>query len=596
MIGTESGWMAAAADVLRALNADEPRDAVLGRVARHTCELVRVERCSVMLLDDGGERLVVRAGHALTEHYLHDLDAAHPLLVHPAERASDLPAAQAVRERRTVLLPDVTATETLQPWRELVRSEGIRSVLAVPLGDVEGDDPVAGVLVGYTTTVREFGADELALVELMAQYAATVLKTADLRAAEQRTIADLLRERERREWAERQDRNVMRLLLDDAGLDDVLDALAGALGASVALEALDGTILGRAGTPTPGVPPQPEARSGRTLARALSTVDDDRRAVRLRPARGRRAWVVPVAVADELAARLWVSRPDPGPSSGADAEWPDRPVIERFSLLVALELLKRRRAVETELRLTRDLAVELVSGTGDERSLLDRARALGHDLARPHTVVLVPGPLPAVSGTAGTAALVGGLAARLGSRPLAGEHDGALVVLVPGDATGRDPLAAALTRLTDARGAVVLGRTVTELADYPVAWRTVRTAHRLAGGDGTLIDLDRLGVAGMLLETGTPDGLRRLADRRLGALEEHDRSRAGDLVHTLRAWLRTGRSTTETARALHLHPHTVSYRLRRVAALTGTDPRETDGVFELQVALMVRDVQRAGSG
>lgn len=108
-----------------------------------------------------------------------------------------------------------------------------------------------------------------------------------------------------------------------------------------------------------------------------------------------------------------------------------------------------------------------------------------------------------------------------------------------------------------------------------------------------MIDLDRLGVAGMLLETGTPDGLRRLADRRLGALEEHDRTRAGELVHTLRAWLGTGCSTTATARALHLHPHTVSYRLRRVAALTGTDPRETDGVFELQVALMVRDVQRA---
>ncbi len=510
MIGTDSGWMAAAADVLRALNADEPRDALLGRVARHTCELVRVERCSVMLLDDGGERLVVHAGHALTEHYLQDLDAAHPLLVHPADRASDLPAAQAVRERRTVLLPDVTATDTLQPWRELVRSEGIRSVLAVPLGDRDGDDPIAGVLVGYTTSVREFGADELALAELMAQYAATVLKTADLRDAEQRTIADLLRERERREWAEQQDRAMMRLLLDDAGLDDVLAALAGALDASVVLEALDGTVLGRAGTGSPGVPPAAGMRTRRTLARALSTVDAERRAVRLRPARGQRAWVVPVAVADELAARLWVSRPDPGAGTESETEWPDRPVIERFSLLVALELLKRHRAVETELRLTRDLAVELVSGTGR------RAQP-----ARPGPRAR-PRPDPAAH-------------RRAGPRP----------------------------------------------------------ALRHGGPDAGVIDLDRLGVAGMLLETGTPDGLRRLADRRLGALEEHDRTRAGELVHTLRAWLGTGCSTTATARALHLHPHTVSYRLRRVAALTGTDPRETDGVFELQVALMVRDVQRA---
>ncbi len=598
MIGTEPAWMAAASDVLRALNADEPREALLGRVARHTCELVRVERCSVMLLDDGGDRLVVRAGHALTEHYLQDLEAAHPLLVHPDEHESDLPAAQAVRERRTVLLRDVATTDTLRPWRDLVRAEGIRSVLAVPLGG-DGDDPIAGVLVGYTTTVRDFGADELALAELMAQYAATVLKTADLRDAEQRTIADLLRERERREWAEEQDRNVMRLLLDDAGLDDVLDALARALGASVTLEALDGVPLSRAGTRTPGVPPPPGARSGRTLARALSTVDDQRTAVRVRPTRGHRAWVVPVAVADELAARLWVSRPDSDADTDASAEWPDRPVIERFSLLVALELLKRHRAVETELRLTRDLAVELVSGTGDERSLLDRARALGHDLTRPHTVVLVPaggaqgGAVPG-SGPSGTAALVDGLAARLGARPLAGEHDGALVVLVPGDPSGRDTLATALSALAGKRESIVLGRTVTEVADYPVAWRTVRTAHRLAGdGGAAVIDLDRLGVAAMLLETGTPDGLRRLADRRLAGLEEHDRARGGELAHTLRVWLRTGCSTADTARTLHLHPHTVSYRLRRVAGLTGTDPRDQSGVFELQVALMVRDVQRA---
>ena len=540
--------MGAAADVLRALNAGEPRDTLLSRVARHTCTLVRTDSCSVMLLD--GDRLVLRAGHALTSRYRDGLEARAPLLVHPRGDESDLPAAQAVRERRTVVLRDVTATDIRWPWRELALAEGIRSVLAVPLGD-------AGVLVGYTSRVRDFAPDELAAAELMAQYAGTVLTTAELRTAQQETIRRL-------EWVEAQDRKLVRLLLDDAGLDAVLEALAGALAASVTLEAPEGTVLGRAGPELVGVPPS--ARAGRALRRALATVDDRRTMVRAPVGRGARAWVAPIVVGNELAARLWVGRPE----GGEDA---DRAVIERFSLLVALELLKRRRAAETELRLTRDLAVELVSGTSDERSLLDRARALHHDLERPHTLVLMP---------AGSE--VGG---RLGRSLLRGEHEGALLVLVAGEDRAR-----IATAVRDVAGTVVIGPTVRTTGAYPAAWRMTRTAAALADAPG-VVDLERLGVAALLLETGTPHGLCRLADDRLGPLEEHDRARGTALVATLRAWVRSGCSTADTARALHLHPHTVAYRLRRIAELGDTDPRRQEGLFELQAALMVRSVQRA---
>ena len=73
MPATHAEWMTAAADILRALNADEPREALLSRIARHTCALVRTDSCSVMLLDATGERLVLTAGHALTERYRRDL-------------------------------------------------------------------------------------------------------------------------------------------------------------------------------------------------------------------------------------------------------------------------------------------------------------------------------------------------------------------------------------------------------------------------------------------------------------------------------------------------------------------------------------------
>ena len=51
-----------------------------------------------------------------------------------------------------------------------------------------------------------------------------------------------------------------------------------------------------------------------------------------------------------------------------------------------------------------------------------------------------------------------------------------------------------------------------------------------------------------------------------------DNDRSGSLTETLRAYLETG-SVPETARSVVIHPNTVVYRLRRVAEITGYDPR-----------------------
>ena len=69
-------------------------------------------------------------------------------------------------------------------------------------------------------------------------------------------------------------------------------------------------------------------------------------------------------------------------------------------------------------------------------------------------------------------------------------------------------------------------------------------------------------------------GNERVADalrRRVGDVLR-DRDPAGVLVPTLRAYLASG-SVPETARAEHVHPNTVSYRLGRVRELTGLDAR-----------------------
>jgi len=444
--GPRTEWLHAAADVLRALDADESPATLLRRVARHTCALTGADSCAVMLLR--------------------------------ASRIKDVQRA----------------------------------------------------------TIRELEKTNAELT---------------------RVVASLHRERAQREWAEAQDRRLVRLLLEDVGLDGVLGALGEALAARVVLESVDdGSVLAEAG-------------EGPPLTIAGAAVPDEGSAVRV-GLPGVQAWVLTLSIAREPVARLWVAR-DADTDTGTDV----RPVIERFAPLVALELHKRGHAADTALRLTRDLAVDLVTGAGRDVDLRDRARALGRDLTRPHTVVL----LDTVTAETRRA---------LGDGVLVGEDSGAVVALVP-DADRSALVAALICR----KVRVVVGPTVTDTGEYPAAWRIARTAAALT--DAKVVDLEELGVASLLLETGTPDGLRRLADRRLGPLEDHDAQRSTELVATLRAWFDAGGSTSAAARELHVHPHTVGYRLRRVAELTGLDPQRADDVFELRAALVVRAVQQAAT-
>jgi hypothetical protein len=103
------------------------------------------------------------------------------------------------------------------------------------------------------------------------------------------------------------------------------------------------------------------------------------------------------------------------------------------------------------------------------------------------------------------------------------------------------------------------------------------------------------------------DGLLLADDNRLAILLGMDRRLAADiadaaleplggetdlsrqrLTATLDAWLRGRGRTEEVARALHVHPQTVRYRLARLRELFGDRLEDPEGRFELEVALRAR--------
>lgn len=177
-----------------------------------------------------------------------------------------------------------------------------------------------------------------------------------------------------------------------------------------------------------------------------------------------------------------------------------------------------------------------------------------------------------------------------GSGVIAGRRGDALVVLVPTDARdGHDHLAQVLATSAP----VAIGASAT--AGPPLA---------AAVADAEVL----VSVAGRLGRTGVVDARDVLLHRAVSedrVLREQvttdvatpllDGDTDGVFVETLRAYLASG-SIRAVATALHVHPNTVTYRLRRVLELTGLDPRVPAQAAPLVLACAAMDLAGDTSG
>ena len=144
------------------------------------------------------------------------------------------------------------------------------------------------------------------------------------------------------------------------------------------------------------------------------------------------------------------------------------------------------------------------------------------------------------------------------------------------DLVGRLSIAAGSDVL--AGGAVALGVTDIQRAGQQ-ANDVVRLARQLGRAPGGYLLRD------VLLEyqlTRPSDAHEALS----GLLDPLDRN--PDLPHTLEVYLAHDLDRRRTAAALHVHPNTLDYRLRRIVDLTGLDPATSRGLQLLGAALAAR--------
>ncbi len=128
------------------------------------------------------------------------------------------------------------------------------------------------------------------------------------------------------------------------------------------------------------------------------------------------------------------------------------------------------------------------------------------------------------------------------------------------------------------------------VGDYYPGWRSLTDSYRDARlameigrtlpDQGNVFTVADLGLAAYVYG-GSPKTTARLAERILHPLSDHP-----DLLETLSTFLEMSLSPSAAAQSLGVHRHTLTYRLARVAELTGLDPNNFAAATQFYAALL----------
>lgn len=454
---------------------------------------------------------------------------------------------------------------------EAVGEEGLVAILGVPL---RRGQRVIGVLFAADRAERTFAPEEVALLGSLGAHAAIAIDSARLLEETRLALAEfdaasaLLRAHSAavERAAEAHDR-LAALVLRGGGVEDLATAVTEVLGGCLQVLDADGGPLATVGRECPLAP--------RQLAEALAESRSTGRAVR----RGHHSVAAVVAGSQDLGA-LVLQRPEELSES-------DQRILERAGLVTALLLLFRRGLADAENQVRGELLADLLSEPHrDPDGLRERARRLDVDVDAPHVVVLAR-----ADGAGRQRASFA--AARFASarRGLSGEHDGEVVLMLPGSVPG-DAARAVTRELGTALGVPVTAggagpaQGLAALAGARSEAARCAAALEVLGRRGEGAGRGDLGYVGLLLAAAAPgDDVRGFVEATVGAVVAYDGRRGTDLVRTLEGYFAAGASLARTADALHVHVNTVTQRLERIGRLIGPDWQHPDRALEIQLAL-----------
>jgi two-component sensor histidine kinase len=176
-VDQKAAQLSALREIGRAINAAWELEATLQLITRKTAEVMDMDSCSIYLLDDSEDYLVLEATTGLAENSIGRarLQLGEGLTGWAAKTGEPVGVADAARDPRFKHLPET-------------KESIFHSLLAVPLIN---QGRVIGAMNVQTEQYHQYGADEVELLSLIGDLAAGALEKAMLYDRMQRQIAEL---------------------------------------------------------------------------------------------------------------------------------------------------------------------------------------------------------------------------------------------------------------------------------------------------------------------------------------------------------------------------------------------------------------------
>jgi GAF domain-containing protein len=520
---------------------------VLGAVVRLLSDAAAVHACFVYLVEDDGERLVLRAASSPYSHLVGQI---------ALERGEGLAWWAAEHGEPAFIRENALADPRVKFVPEL-EEELFQSLVSVPI--LARDREPIGAILMHTEAPREFTEAEADVLVSSASLVAGAIENARLYEETRRRVGELEHLTELGETIARAETLEELLPAVTARALDLLGATAGHV---YLLDAGTEELVLRASAPA-------GTESRRTIA--LSELGPEL------AWSGRSARVaVPLIANDELLGLLLATGTSEVDLARAAAN-------QTAVALKKIELIERL----TEKNLIKDFFEEL-SGGRPAGDLDTRATRLGFDFEARYLVVAASPPDESLERALRS----------LAPGSLFDRRDDllrALLRLPPkGDARVLDGVRHAQRDL-ETPVSVGISNPCTGLASFPAGFEEARHAllgRTVLGGKPGVMTYDELGPYKYLLRMSFDVGVRDVHRDAVGLLADYDRQRSTALLRTLEEFLRRRGNISATAEALYVHPNTLRQRLRRIMELTGIDLRKDDWLM-VEIAVKMVKLQEA---
>jgi GAF domain-containing protein/sugar diacid utilization regulator len=534
-------------EIISTVSSSLELDQVLAAVVRLLSDASAVHACFVYLLEDHGQRLVLRGA---ADPYSHLVGRV------ALERGEGL-AWSAVERREPAFIREGAHRDPRFKYVPEIDNELFQSLVSVPMPGRDGK-PI-GTITLHSEAPREFSESEVEFLASTGALVAGAVENARMYAEARRRVAEL------EHLAELSAAAASAVTLEQL-LPAVAERTRGLLGASacfVYLAGGGGELALRAAAPT-------EALGDARQVIAMSELGPEL-------ARSGRDFTiaVPLVVNDDLLGVLI--------AQGSDAVDLARAAANQIGVAI-----KKIEVIEEllEKNVIRDF-FEALASRHTAAAAGPRAERLGCNLGRPHTVL--------IAGAADER-----LERRLKSvcpEALIDRHGDVLRALLPVGPAGAPRQLAELRRLHETLGdapAVGLSNPCTEPAGYPGAFEEARYAlvgATVLHGEPAVVGYDELGVYQYLLRMAIDPDMRDSQRDSLSTLIVYDRDHGTALLETLEQYLLRRGNLSATSVALYIHPNTLRQRLRRIGELTPIDLARDDWLM-LELALKLLKLQR----